>query len=219
MLRKLILVASLSPLLACSWMGIDDNIDEIYPCLDGNCHSYFKIDPWVSPGAYQDKNEYWHVKYWGPKYFTITGKLDELHPKYVANEIPLVETAFDSNYWVGFEDLSFIIPLYSPFGLQTQTGAKIPVKNTVLNIGEIAKLMEPLNIAGYQITKNTCFTCPYSERLFATYSSYSYNPKQQIYLDERMVGDTLEVYIKTIFNTDTGIKEENFHTLKVIVDK
>jgi hypothetical protein len=219
MLKKLILAISLSPLLACSWMGIDDNMDKIYPCLDGNCHSYFKIDSWVSPGVYQDKNEYWHIKYWGPKYFTIVGKLDELHPKYVVNEIPLVETAFDSNYWVGFEDLSFIIPLYSPFGLQTQTGTKIPVRNKILNIGEIAELMEPLNIVGYQITKNTCFTCPYAERLFATYSSYSYNPKKQIYLDERMVGDTLEIYIKTIFNTDTGIKEENFHTLKVIVDK
>jgi hypothetical protein len=219
MLRKLILAFSLSPLLACSWMGIDDNIDEIYPCLDGNCHSYFKIDPWVSPNAYQDKNEYWHIKYWGPKYFTITGKLDELHPKYIINEIPLVEAAFDSNYWVAFDDLTFTIPLYSPFGLQTQTGTKIPVINKTLNIGEIAKLMEPLNIAGYQITKNTCFTCPYSDRLFATYSSYSYNPKQQIYLDERMVGDTLEVYVKVTFNIDTGVKEENFHTLKVIIDK
>lgn len=218
MLRKLILAISLSPLLACSWMGIDDNIDEIYPCLDGNCHSYFKIDPWVS-SAYQDQSGYWHINYWGPKYFTIVGKLDELHPKYVVNDIPLVETAFDSNYWVAFDDLSFTIPLYSAFGLQTQTGTKIPVKNTVLNIGEIAKLMEPLNIAGYQITKNTCFTCPYSERLFATYSNYSYNPRQQIYLDERMVGDTLEIYIKTTFNNDVGIKEENFHTFKIIVDK
>lgn len=218
MLKKLILALSLSPLLACSWMGIDDNIDEIYPCVDGNCHSYFKIDPWVSP-TYQDKSGYWHIKYWGPKYFTIVGKLDQLHPKYVVNDVPLVETAFDSNYWVAFDDLSFTIPLYSPFGLQTQTGTKIPVKNKIFNIGEIAKLMEPLNIAGYQITKNTCFTCPYSERLFATYSNYSYNPKQQIYLDERMVGDTLEIYIKTTFNNDVGIKEENFHTLKVIVDK
>ena len=219
MLKKLILAFSLSPLLASSWLGINDNINEIYPCVDGKCHSYFKIDPWVSPNAYQDKNEYWHIKFWGPKYFTVTGKLDELHPKYVINKVPLVEAAFDSNYWIAFSDLSFTIPLYSPFGLQTQTGTKIPVINKTLNIGEIAKLMEPLNIAGYQITKNTCFTCPYSNRLFATYSSYSYKPKQQIYLDERMVGDTLEIYVKVTFNNDVGVKDENFHTLKVIIDK
>jgi hypothetical protein len=219
MLKKLILAFLLSSLLACSWVEINDNINEIYPCVDGNCHSYFKIDPWVSPNVYQDKNEYWHIRYWGPKYFTIIGKLDELHPKYIINEVPLVEVAFDSNYWVAFNDLSFIIPLYSPFGLQTQTGTKIPVINKILNIGEIAKLMEPLNIVGYQITKNTCFTCPYSNRLFATYSSYSYNPKQQIYLDERMVGDTLEVYVKVTFNTDLGMQAENRHTLKIIIDK
>ena len=219
MLKKLILAFSLSPLLACSWLGIDGNINETYPCLDGYCHSYFKIDPWVSPSVFKDQKEYWHIKYWGPKYFTIIGQLDELNPKYVINEVPLVEAAFDSNYWVAFDDLSFTIPLYSPFGLFTQTGTKIPVTNKILNIGEIAKLMEPLNIAGYQITKNTCFTCPYSDRLFATYSSYSYTPKQQIYLDERMVGDTLEIYVKVTFNTDMGMKEENFHTLKVIIDK
>jgi hypothetical protein len=34
-----------------------------------------------------------------------------------------------------------------------------------------------------------------------------------------MVGDTLEVYVKVTFNTDVGIEEENFHTLKVIIDK
>jgi hypothetical protein len=34
-----------------------------------------------------------------------------------------------------------------------------------------------------------------------------------------MVGDTLEVYVKVTFNIDVGVKEENFHTLKVIIDK
>ena len=208
-----------SSFLSCSWLGLEEKEVEVYPCLDGNCNSFFKIDPWVSPDVYKDQREFWHIKYWGPKYFTMVGKLDELNPKYVINMVPLVEAAFDSNYWVAFDDLSFTIPLYSPFGLQTQTGTKIPVGNKTYNIGEIAKLMEPLNIAGYQITKNTCFTCPYSDRLFATYSSYTYAPKQQIYLDNRMIGDTLEVYVKVTFNTDTGMKEENRHTLKIIIEK
>jgi hypothetical protein len=75
-----------------------------------------------------------------------------------------------------------------------------------------------LNIAGYQITKNTCFDCPYSDRLFATYSKYTYKPRQQFYLDNRMVGDTLEVYVKATFNTDLGESVEMNHTLKVIID-
>ena len=157
-MRKLILMLSFLPLLSCSWLGIEEKEAAVYPCLDGKCNSFFKIDPWVSPDVFQDQREYWHIKYWGPKYFTIIGQLDELNPKYVINEVPLVEAAFDSNYWVAFDDLSFTIPLYSPFGLYTQTGTKIPVGSKTYNIGEIAKLMEPLNVSGYQITKNTCFT-------------------------------------------------------------
>jgi hypothetical protein len=65
MLRKLALVIGIGSLLACS----QEELPAIYPCLDGKCDSFFKIDPWVSPELYQDKNEYWHIKFWGPKYF------------------------------------------------------------------------------------------------------------------------------------------------------
>ena len=201
-----------------------DSID-FYPCKDGNCDSVFYVD---SPQSYLDDNGYWHVKYWGPKYFTVAGQLDELHEEYVVNDVPLVEAAYDSNYWVAFDDLSFTVPLYSPFGLETQTGTRISIGTTMTssstvsvltyNIGEIAKLMEPLNIAGYQITKNTCFDCPYSERLFATYSQYTYKPRQNFYLDNRMKGDTLSVYVKATFNTDLGWSEEMNHELKIIVE-
>ena len=186
-----------------------------YPCEDGNCDSVFYID---QVNAYLDENGYWHTEFFGPRYFTVAGKLDQLDDEYVVNEVPLVEVAYDSNYWVAFDDLSFTVPLYSPFGLSSQYGTRIPVAEKTYNIGEIAQLMEPLNVAGYQITKNTCFDCPYSDRLFATYSEYTYKPRQQFYLDNRMVGDTLEVYVKATFNTDLGESIEMNHTLKVIID-
>lgn len=211
-LPHILLLLGLLFLVSCS-KAYDDY--EPYPCKDGRCDSVFYVD---SPKSYIDNNGYWHVEYWGPKYFTIEGKLDELYEEYVVNDVPLVEVAYDSNYWVAFDDLSFTVPLYSPFGLQTQQGTRIPVGNLTYNIGEIAKLMEPLNIAGYQITKNTCFDCPYSERLFATYSQYTYKPRQNFYLDNRMKGDTLSVYVKATFNTDKGWSEEINHELKIIVD-
>ena len=210
-LPYLLLLGVLIFLASCT--KLDDPL--FYPCKDGKCDSVFYVD---SPEAYLDNNGYWHVEYWGPKYFTIEGKLDELYEEYVVNDVPLVEVAYDSNYWVAFNDLSFTVPVYSPFGLQTQTGTRIPVGNLTYNISEIAKLMEPLNIAGYQITKNTCFDCPYSDRLFATYSQYTYKPRQNFYLDNRMKGDTLSVYVKATFNTDLGWSEEMNHELKIIVD-
>jgi len=198
--------------------------DTYYPhaCADQSCDSVFFIDPDVQPNSYLDNNGYWHIEYRGFKYFTVKGSLDRLDDEYVVNDIPLTEVAFDSNYWVAFNDMKFTIPVYSPFGLHTSTGTQIPVGNYTYDISEIAQQMEPLNIAGYQITKNTCFDCPYSDRLFATYSEYTYNPQQQIYLDNRMIGDTLEVYVKATFNTEGFEQFDNIrvneHTLKIIVN-
>lgn len=189
-----------------------------YPCVDGFCQSKFIIDQEVSPGLYIDKNNYWHIKYWGPKYFTVKGRTDELNEQYVVNDIPLVETQFDSDYWVWFDNLSFTIPTYSPFGEYTQHQIPIPIGDRSYSLGDIAKIHPPLNIAGYQVTKNTCMDCPYSETLFRTYSKNTYKPQQQFYLDGRMKGDTLTVYVKVIFNYDLGESEIQEHELKIIVD-
>ena len=77
---------------------------------------FFEIDELVSPDVYQDSNEYWHIQHQGFNYFTIKGKLDELHPSYVINDVPLVETVFDSDYWVWIDGITFTVPLYSVLG-------------------------------------------------------------------------------------------------------
>ena len=66
-----------------------------YPCLDGDCGALFFIDEQVQPNAYEDENGYWHIEFYGPKYFTIRGELDELMAdEYVVNGTPLVETSY-----------------------------------------------------------------------------------------------------------------------------
>ena len=204
-------------------------VEEIYtsrnPCK-GGCDTHVSIDYEVNSNAYLDSNGYWHIEHWGPNYFTVKVHMTDLWERHVINGVPLTEAAFDSNYWVAFDDMKFTIPMYSPFGLYNPQGNPIPVGNKTYDISEIAQLMEPLNIAGYQITKNTCFDCPYSDRLFATYSRYTYEPQQQIYLDKRMIGDTLEIYVKATYNTEgihefvnevRGDKVTHYKTLKVIV--
>ena len=218
MLRKLALVIGIGSLLvSCQ----EEELPAIYPCLDGNCNSYFKIDPWVSPELYQDQNEYWHIKFWGPRYFTIVGKLDELHPKYVVNEIPLVETKYDSDYWIIFNKIRYKMPMYSVLSWFSDGGYKkpIPIGNLEYTLTDIAKIQPPLNIAGYQIQKNFCWECPYAESALGTYSKYTYNPRQQFFLDKDMVGDTLKVMIKTTFNTDVGEQVVVEKQFKIIVDK
>ena len=217
MLRKLTLIGVVASfLLACS----KEELPNPYPCLDGNCDVEFKIDPVVSPGVYQDANSYWHIKYWGPKYFTIKGKLDELNPQYVINKVPLIETQYDSDYWVVFDTIHYKVPIYSVLSWFTDQNynTPLPVGNLEYSLTDIAQLQPPLNIAGYQIQKNFCWTCPYAKTLLGTYSKYNYTPRQQFFLDQDMVGDTLKVMTKTIFNNDVGervIRETEF---KIIVE-
>ena len=90
--------------------------------------------------------------------------------------------------------------------------------NIEYTLTDLAQAQPPLNIAGYQIQKNFCFECPYAETLLGTRSKYNYAPRQQIYLDNEMVGDTLQVFTKTIFNTDVGPREIREQSFKIIVE-
>tara|TARA_B100001094_G_scaffold72416_1_gene68596 strand:+ start:637 stop:1284 length:648 start_codon:yes stop_codon:yes gene_type:complete len=177
-----------------------------YPCLDGDCDALFFIDEQVQPNAYQDGNGYWHIEFYGPKYFTIRGELDQLVDHYVINDVPLIEVGYDSDYWVAFNNITFTVPTYSFLGWFTGGGFNnpVPIDDLEYTLTDIAQIQPPLNIAGYQIQKNFCWECPYAPTLLGTYSKYNYTPRQQFYLDNEMVGDTLKVFTKTIFNSDVG---------------
>ena len=214
-MKKLLLLLFIPIVFACS--GDEINTSP-YPCLDGNCDAFFEIDPLVSPGVFQDERGYWHIEHQGYNYFTIKGQLDELHPSYVINSVPLIETVFDSNYWVWIDGITFTVPLYSVFGFFTSGDYTnpIPVGNLTYTIENMAQNHPPLNIVGYQINPNQCLDCPYSETLIGTYSKYNYNPQQQIFFDTQMVGDTAKVLIETKFNSDVGervIVEKEFNII------
>jgi hypothetical protein len=76
----------------------------------------------------------------------------------------------------------------------------------------------PLNIAGYQINPHQCLDCPYSETLLGSYSKYTYQPQQQIFFDSQMVGDTVKVFVKTMFNSDIGERVEIEKEFKIILE-
>ena len=215
-MKKLVYITLISFFWACS----PEELISPYPCLSGDCESFFEIDPLVSPGVYQDANGYFHIEHQGYNYFTIKGQLDELHPDYVVNGVPLVETIFDSNYWVWIDGITFTVPLYSILGFFTNGDYTnpIPIGNLTYTIEDMAQNHPPLNIVGYQINKNQCLDCPYSETLIGTYSKYNYNPQQQIFFDTQMIGDTAKVFIKTKFNSDIGEKVEVEKEFKIIFE-
>jgi hypothetical protein len=205
-MRKLIYIILISFFWACS----PEELISPYPCLNGDCNVEFAIDPLVSPGVYQDTNGYWHITHQGIQYFTLKGTTSELHPDYIVNGVPLIETIFDSNYWVWINGITFTVPLYSVLGYFTDGGFNnpIPIGNLTYTIEDMADNFPPLNIAGYSINPNQCFDCPYSETLIGTYSKYNTHPQQQIFFDNQMVGDTTTVFVKTIFNSDIEVEKE-----------
>jgi len=190
-----------------------------YPCPDGNCNMHFFVDTNVTP-SFTDSNGYTHVKHSGPNYFTIQGYLEQLDPYYVINGIPLIETQYDSDYWVIFDTIQWTIPTYSYMGWFTdrQFQVPFPIGNRTYTLTEVASVMPPLNIVGYVIQKNMCMDCPYTPTLLGTYSKYNYTPRQQIFFDNEMVGDTAQIFVRVLFNNDSGPRVTKDTTFNIIFE-
>lgn len=186
--------------------------DYPYPCLDGRCDVSFTIDTLVQPNTYLDGNGFHHIEFRGPKYFTITAKLDKLTDEYVLNGVPLVECSWDSDTWIAFDTLAFRVPVYNILGYQNGQNNPINVGSLAITITDLAALHPPLNIAGYQINKATNL-----ERL-GTSTLYSYNSKQQFYLNGTMVGDTVKIFASAIWNIDVGPSEERNVEFNIVID-
>ena len=191
-----------------------------YPCLDGTCNTEFAIDTISSPGAKLGSDGYWRVRYDGLQYFTIRGVVSELDPYYVINDVPLIQTKYDSDYWIVFDTLQFDTPMYSYLGwFNDQTlNNPIPIGNYTYTIRELNAMGNLFNLAGYEVTKHTCLDCPYSETLFGTKSNYNYHPTQNIFIDDEMVGDTASIFIQVLFNSDMGMSETRDIEMKIIFE-
>lgn len=195
--------------LACT----DEKNIETVVCTDGSCDATFVIDVAQNPGSYQDGSGLWHVKYSGLTYFRIKGNTSELNSDYIVNGVPLIETAFDSNYFFIPEVITWTYPVYSFLGLYSNNNLTrpIPVGYKSYTITQLASDYSITNIVGYEITKHTTFDKPYSSTLFATYSKYNTHPTQQIIFFREMIGDTAEIYI----NVTWGEKTTKKYVLKV----
>ena len=66
-MKKIIYILLVSFFWACS----PEDITSPYPCLDGDCETFFEIDHLVSPGVYQDNNGYWHITHNDIQYFIM----------------------------------------------------------------------------------------------------------------------------------------------------
>jgi hypothetical protein len=215
-MKKIILFALLSiALFSCNKSSNQDQ--GAYPCLDGNCNGIFSVS--TDTISIKDNNGYYHVKYVGYNYFTVNGDLSKLTSDYIINGEPLIETGFDSDYWVFFDTIRYRYPVYSFLGVYSnkQYNDPIPIGNRTYTLVDIDQLYPPLNIAGYTIPKKfTGWDKPYAVTMIGTYSKYNYHPTQNMFLNKDMIGDTAHIFIKVTFNTDLGNSIVKNYTLSLI---
>lgn len=173
---------------------------------DGTCDTQYEViykGQSISPNP----NGFYEIQWDGLNYFQIEGQLSELNDQYVINGVPLIEANFDSDYWIVMDSIRFQTPMYSYLGWfnNNTLSTPIPFGTYTYTMNDLIDLHPPLNAVGYQIPQNFCIDCPYASTLIGTHSRYNYNPKQNIMLDNEMVGDTINIFIETIFNTEGGV--------------
>ena len=192
--------------------------EEIYPTpCNGDCETSYEVI-YKNQTLYPN-NGYYEVEWDDLNYFQISGYLTPLNDQYVINDVPLVEAKFDSDYWVVMDSLTFQTPMYSYLGWFNDQTLETPISvgDYVYTLTDLIQLMPPLNIVGYQIPYNFDVDHPAAESYLGTYSKYNYNPTQNIFVDNEMVGDTINIFIETKFNTDFGESETVLDNIKVIV--
>ena len=211
-MKKLLLSLSVISLLSCTKQTIHQS-----PC-DGNCDTHYDViyeNQIISPNS----NGYYEVDYSGLNYFQVKGRLTPVNNQYVVNGVPLVEAKFDSDYWVVFDSILFQTPMYSYLGWFNDQTLETPISigNNIYTLTDLIQLMPPLNIVGYQIPYNFDVDHPAAESYLGTYSRYNYNPTQNIFVDNEMVGDTINIFIETTFNVDMGESDVILDNIKVII--
>jgi len=188
------------------------------PCLTGDCKQSFWIDTLSNKGNFKDG--YWRVKYQGLGYFTIKGELSELKPEYVINKIPLIETQYDSDYWIIFDTLKFTTPMYSYMSWfnDKKFNNPIAIGNKTYTMAQWKTQSDIYNLAGYTITRHMCIDCPYTPTLIGSYSKYNYHPSKSFFLSPQMIGDTATIFIRVLYNNDWGTRVTKEEQFKIIFE-
>jgi len=212
-MKKLYIVLISVSLFSC------EKQDQIYPTpCDGNCGTSYEVIYKGQP-IQQNPNGFYEIQWDGLNYFQIKGDLTPLNDQYVINDVPLIQANFDSDYWIVVDSIRFQTPMFSYLGWFNNQSLNTPISfaSYTYTMTDLISLHPPTNIAGYQIPQHLCLDCPSSSTLLGTHSKYTYTPTQNIILDNEMIGDTLNIFVETIFNTDIGEKEVVENHIKIII--
>ena len=171
-------------------------------CLDGDCDAVMEL-------AYErDENGYYHVPLdWDGEFlprFNIDVEAEPTSPEYHYNDQAFISATFDTDsYWRLGDSLAVTLPLYDPFGLQTQNGTPIPVNDTIVYLNQFEGMFLPL-VQKTQIYFNTTDGTYKSRRIVGP-------------IPPQFINDTIKIWMKVTWEGGINIQEKEYLS-KIIIE-
>ena len=208
------LVLVLIILLLFALSSCTKDVEDVNACLLGDCDFTMQIDKSSQPDSYVDENGYHHIKFFGPKYFSVKTTYSHLKSNYVIANIPLIESQWDTNMWYTLVDGTVMwTSRYSPFGDFTANFSfSIPTSTQPVVIPSVSDLNELQNASGQYMRNGK------RGPAVSTSPHVDYVGKQNFFFLPEMIGDTLVIENRTIFAYGSDVSESVKKTIKVILE-
>ena len=183
-------------------------------CVFGPCEVSIYPDPAGQPNAYLDDNGYYHIEYFGPKYFGLKAQYSYLKGMYAPGSIPTIKTEWDSNFW--YTNLGGVIlwsNLYNPLGSDYTMNFSMALASETRQITvSLNEVPEIYNITGQYIREGS------KGPMQTSGSGVDFWGKKMFTLMPEMVGDTIQITANTVFAYDSGKSEEFFNEINLIIE-
>lgn len=188
--------------------------DYVTACVTGDCELTMQIDKLSQPDSYVDENGYYHIKFFGHKYFSVKTTYSQLKSNYIIGNIPLIESQWDTNMWYTLVDgIVMWTSRYSPFGEFTANFSfSIPTSTNPIVIPSVSDLNELQNASGQYMRNGV------KGPVISTSPNVDFVGKQNFFFLPEMIGDTLVIENRTEFAYGSEASEAVKKTIKVILE-
>ena len=200
--------------LGASMCSCTTDDEDLNPCITGDCNVSLKIDKLSQPDSYKDANGYWHIYHTGSQYFTVNATYSSLKGSYVRGTLPLIETAWDTDYWYRIAgEVVMISNLYNPLGSDYTYGFTVVYPSETREVAiDVSTINELHNLSGRYMRDNVKGPLPETSSTVKYTSSKSF-----VYLPE-MKKDTVTIDAFTSFAWDSPLRVNLENQIKVILE-
>lgn len=194
--------------------------EAIAPPCKGGC------DAFLSLKYPRDVNGYYHIKLIDSySYFPIYVEATDILPEFQYNGVSAIEAWFDTNtYWEIQDSLMVVIPLYRGFGgIKSSpywSGTPLAVGHKSVYLSQFAGMLVPIiqldvrsYFSPYEANNNTGYISEYKPKDGNLWTKKEIGP-----IPLSIKGDTVQIYVKVIWEGGTNTIEKNNLVANLILE-